>query len=527
MDADFKSENEGLLIVWGFSCLLNGLFTIGNINKEESITLLMLSAAVFLTAGSVIISRPKLFFPGACTSGEKESSGNAQGAAGRARRYCYHHSRLGTVSPSEAGASARYAKLGMDLPCDLSRLSLCLRVPRSCRDPGGQPGRSDLSGEAAQQSASGSRRVRLCSGVCAAITARRSLVFWQFHHNAARLGEARGRSARNSPRSDHTSRAVRQALPADFGAARQSLLPLLPTHRLLRHGQRGLDLVFLPFARVSAGAGVQSVPHGDTAAAQDPRSLRHSQRYLFAAGHNTEHYRATAWLKSSRPRVKAARRHGARRTGTRFRSEPCLWCGHCCRCASAQLPLCGQERRKLARDRPDHHPLCHGQPAADLHACTRCCEFSHPWMSAYTLGHQMNSVGTGQSSLGPCREATEGKRRMPEEMLSEKRPARKSESDVLVSRRGAQRVRVEVSETVVMRRRRRLRLRLRRRKCIHAAAALSNFWTRKRRHSGFLGLRPSQPNQLSIFFPVHNPTQPSLRVFQQHRSPRAYCVRLP
>ncbi|ETS63700.1 hypothetical protein PaG_02006 [Moesziomyces aphidis] len=76
MNADFKSENEGLLIVWGFSCLLNGLFTIGNVNKEESITLLMLSAAVFLTAGSVIISRPKLFFPGACTSGEKESSGS-------------------------------------------------------------------------------------------------------------------------------------------------------------------------------------------------------------------------------------------------------------------------------------------------------------------------------------------------------------------------------------------------------------------------------------------------------------------
>ncbi len=36
------------------------------------------------------------------------------------------------------------------------------------------------------------------------------------------------------------------------------------------------------------------------------------------------------------------------------------------------------------------------------------------------------------------------------------------------------------------------------------SAALSNFWTRKRKHSGFLGLRPSQPNHLSIFFQVHN-----------------------
>lgn len=67
LSADFKSDNEGLVLVWGLSCLMTGLFTIGDVNKEESIPLLMLSATLFLAAGCLVITRPHLFFPIAFT----------------------------------------------------------------------------------------------------------------------------------------------------------------------------------------------------------------------------------------------------------------------------------------------------------------------------------------------------------------------------------------------------------------------------------------------------------------------------
>ncbi|SPC65528.1 related to MCD4 - sporulation protein [Ustilago sp. UG-2017b] len=63
LSADFKSDNEGLVLIWGLSCLATGLFTIGDVNKEENITLLTLSAVVFLAAGGLILSKPQLFFP--------------------------------------------------------------------------------------------------------------------------------------------------------------------------------------------------------------------------------------------------------------------------------------------------------------------------------------------------------------------------------------------------------------------------------------------------------------------------------
>ncbi|SJX60502.1 related to MCD4-sporulation protein [Sporisorium reilianum f. sp. reilianum] len=62
LTADFKADNEGLILVWGLSCLMTGLFTIGDVNKEESILLLMLSAVIFLGAGCLVVSRPLLFF---------------------------------------------------------------------------------------------------------------------------------------------------------------------------------------------------------------------------------------------------------------------------------------------------------------------------------------------------------------------------------------------------------------------------------------------------------------------------------
>ncbi|SPO21036.1 related to MCD4 - sporulation protein [Ustilago trichophora] len=63
LTADFKSDNEGLVLVWALSCLMTGLFTIGDVNKEESILLLMLSAVAFLAAGYFVLKRPHLFFP--------------------------------------------------------------------------------------------------------------------------------------------------------------------------------------------------------------------------------------------------------------------------------------------------------------------------------------------------------------------------------------------------------------------------------------------------------------------------------
>ncbi len=63
LSADFKSDNEGLILVWGLSCLMMVCFTIGDVNKEESILLLMLSAVAFLCAGLIVLSRPQLFFP--------------------------------------------------------------------------------------------------------------------------------------------------------------------------------------------------------------------------------------------------------------------------------------------------------------------------------------------------------------------------------------------------------------------------------------------------------------------------------
>lgn len=75
LSADFKSDNEGLVLIWGLSCLMTGLFTIGDVNKEESIVLLMLSAVVFLGAGLLILSYPHLFFPRSKSAAETAQNG--------------------------------------------------------------------------------------------------------------------------------------------------------------------------------------------------------------------------------------------------------------------------------------------------------------------------------------------------------------------------------------------------------------------------------------------------------------------
>ena len=74
LDADFKADNEGLIMVWGLCCLTTGLFTIGDVNKEESILLLLLSAVVFLGAGCLILARPHLFFPTSSVATARQST---------------------------------------------------------------------------------------------------------------------------------------------------------------------------------------------------------------------------------------------------------------------------------------------------------------------------------------------------------------------------------------------------------------------------------------------------------------------
>lgn len=82
LSADFKSDNEGLLLVWGVLCLAMGFFTFGDVNKEESILLLLFSAAVFLGAGYFVLLRPQLSFPS--PAGRSDSkAGSKESAVGQ------------------------------------------------------------------------------------------------------------------------------------------------------------------------------------------------------------------------------------------------------------------------------------------------------------------------------------------------------------------------------------------------------------------------------------------------------------
>ncbi|TKY90685.1 hypothetical protein EX895_000683 [Sporisorium graminicola] len=74
LNADFKADNEGLILVWGLCCLITGLFTIGDVNKEESIPLLMSSALAFLGVGFLISSCGNLFFPATTIQDPKSNS---------------------------------------------------------------------------------------------------------------------------------------------------------------------------------------------------------------------------------------------------------------------------------------------------------------------------------------------------------------------------------------------------------------------------------------------------------------------
>lgn len=56
-----RSKNEGLLLLWGLSCVGCALLTLGGVDKEESMVLLGLSGVVFVIAGVVVISKREWF----------------------------------------------------------------------------------------------------------------------------------------------------------------------------------------------------------------------------------------------------------------------------------------------------------------------------------------------------------------------------------------------------------------------------------------------------------------------------------
>lgn len=145
LTADFKSDNEGLILVWGLSCLATGLFTIGDVNKEESILLLMLSAVAFLGAGLLVLWRPQLFFlkPSSGNTGTTEAhSGTSARDAGQAavEEACSHHLKhtlrtiqvqlvVLVVTAFTTAISARSLQLKQGLPFATQTLAwICLAI---------------------------------------------------------------------------------------------------------------------------------------------------------------------------------------------------------------------------------------------------------------------------------------------------------------------------------------------------------------------------------------------------------------
>ncbi|PWN89476.1 alkaline phosphatase-like protein [Acaromyces ingoldii] len=62
MDAEVRTRHEGLLLLWTLCCIVTGHFTIGGVDKEESVVLLVLSGVIFFTAGVTIVAFPSNFF---------------------------------------------------------------------------------------------------------------------------------------------------------------------------------------------------------------------------------------------------------------------------------------------------------------------------------------------------------------------------------------------------------------------------------------------------------------------------------
>ncbi|MCO5549730.1 hypothetical protein L7F22_003203 [Adiantum nelumboides] len=78
MIADVKARHELLLILWFFCCGFCSLFTVGNVEKEESIPYLIASGLLFLLAGAAIIRWSGTFM-------EVSKDGNDQQAETQAR----------------------------------------------------------------------------------------------------------------------------------------------------------------------------------------------------------------------------------------------------------------------------------------------------------------------------------------------------------------------------------------------------------------------------------------------------------
>ncbi|EPQ26277.1 uncharacterized protein PFL1_06212 [Pseudozyma flocculosa PF-1] len=74
LDVEFKARNEAMLLVWGIACIATGLFTISDVDKEESIPLLVLSGAAFVAAGWLVLVRSEWFFPMPAVAGDRPNT---------------------------------------------------------------------------------------------------------------------------------------------------------------------------------------------------------------------------------------------------------------------------------------------------------------------------------------------------------------------------------------------------------------------------------------------------------------------
>lgn len=61
LDDGQRSKNEGLLLLWGLSCVGAALFTLAGVEKEESLLLLGLTGLLFMAAGIAAVKYPSIF----------------------------------------------------------------------------------------------------------------------------------------------------------------------------------------------------------------------------------------------------------------------------------------------------------------------------------------------------------------------------------------------------------------------------------------------------------------------------------
>ncbi len=194
----------------------DGLFTIGDVNKEESILLLMLSAVAFLCAGLIVLSRPQLFFPrssrdaASTTEGKDGTSDGKPNHDAIEKTLSLHLShtiqtirvQLGVlmVTAVTTAISARSLQLKQGLPFATqviawACLATCLVFPfvygfrRAITVKRDQATSAEIMVRQPSSQRLAIVIFRLCSRVRLAFTARRGAFLWLLYGDAARLGK--------------------------------------------------------------------------------------------------------------------------------------------------------------------------------------------------------------------------------------------------------------------------------------------------------------------------------------------------